>query len=77
MDETFLSMADAIGLPRKLLYTVKEVGLVLGVPKSTVYDEIKAGRLRYHLPHGRMNGQLIKPAWVDEWIEEGTHERME
>ena len=48
---------------------------MLGVPCSTVYDEMKSGRLRYHLPPGRKYGQLVKPEWVDEWIEGGTHDQ--
>ena len=48
---------------------------MLGVPCSTVYDEMKSGRLRYHLPPGRKYGQLVKPEWVDEWIAGGTHDQ--
>lgn len=63
---TFADMARELGLPKKLLYSVKEVSRVLGVTCSTVYDEMKAGRLRYHLPPGestaaceaRMGGRL-------------------
>lgn len=72
---TFMEVATAQGLPRKLLYTVREVSQVLGIPYSTLHDELKAGRLKFHLPPGRRYGQLIKPEWVDEWIKEGTHER--
>lgn len=72
---TFADMAHELGLPKKLLYSPKEVSRVLGVPYSTVHDEMKAGRLKYHLPPGRKYGQLIKPEWVDEWIVGGTHER--
>lgn len=72
---TFADMARELGLPKKLLYSAKEVSKVLGVPCSTVYDEMKSGRLRYHLPPGRKYGQLVKPEWVDEWIAGGTHDR--
>ena len=77
MDDTttFADMARELGLPKKLLYSVKEVGRVLGVPCSTVYDEMKSGRLRYHLPPGRKYGQLVKPEWVDAWIAGGTHDQ--
>lgn len=63
---TFANMACDLGLPKKLLYSVKEVSKVLGVPCSTVYDGMKSGRLRYHLPPGRKYGQPVKPEWVDE-----------
>ena len=33
---TFADMARELGLPKKLLYSVKEVSRVLGVPCSTV-----------------------------------------
>lgn len=72
---TFADMARELGLPKKLLYSVKEVSRVLGVPCSTVYDEMKSGRLRYHLPPGRKYGQLVKPEWVDSWIAGGTHDQ--
>lgn len=48
MDDTttFADMARELGLPKKLLYSVKEVSKVLGVPCSTVYDEMKACETR-------------------------------
>lgn len=63
---TFSDMARELGLPKKLLYSVKEVSMVLVVPCSTVYDEMKSGRPRHHLPPGRKYGQLVKPEWVDD-----------
>lgn len=77
MDDTttFADMARELGLPKKLLYSVKEVSRVLGVPCSTVYDKMKSGRMRYHLPPGRKYGQMVKPEWVDEWIAGGTHDQ--
>ena len=72
MDDTttFADMASELGLPKKLLYSVKEVSMVLGVPCSTVYDEMKSGRLRYHLPPGRKYGQLVKPnGWMNGSLE--------
>lgn len=68
MDDTttFADIARELGLPKKLLYSVKEVSRVIGVPCSTVYDEMKSGRLRYHLPPGRKYGQLVKPnGWMN------------
>ena len=69
----FADMAEKIGVKPALLYPVKTVARVLGVEPSTVYDEIAAGRMRYHLPDGRVQGKLIAPEWVDEWIEAGAH----
>ena len=73
--QTFRALAAELKLPRKLLYTLDEVSRVLGVPYNTLRDECTAGRLTYCLPDGRCRGYLVRPEWVDEWIEEGTHER--
>lgn len=70
---TFAEMAERIGIKPRLLYPVKTVAQVLGVEPSTIYDEISAGRMRYHLPEGRKQGRMVRPEWVDEWIKEGTH----
>ena len=35
--------------------------------------ECKAGRLRSQLPEGRKVGRMVRPEWVEQWIEEGTH----
>lgn len=70
---TFAEMAERKGIEQSLLYQVKTVAKVLGVKTSTIYDEMDAGRMRYHLPPGRRQGRMVRPEWVDEWIEEGTH----
>lgn len=41
--------------------------------RRSLMDECKAGRLRSQLPEGRKVGRMVRPEWVDEWIEEGTH----
>ena len=64
----FREWAAEAGLPAKAMYTVREVSLATGVPASTLYDEVRAGRLRSLRPNGR--GKLLRPEWVDEWIEE-------
>lgn len=71
---TFEQMAERLGVKPRLLYTVKTVAQVLGVEPSTINDEIKAGRMRYHLPPGRKQGRMIRGEWVDEWLKEGAHE---
>lgn len=72
---TFADMAAQLGLRPRLLYSIRNVADVLGVDVSTINDEITAGRMKYHLPPGRIKGKLIRPEWVDEWLEDGTHER--
>ena len=73
MDEGFAEFAARKGVSPKMFYTVPEVSDILGVPESTMRDEIKAGRIKYHLPPGRRLPKLIAPAWVDEWIKAGCH----
>ena len=46
---------------------------VTGVPYDTLRIECKAGRLRSQLPEGRKVGRMVRPEWVEQWIEEGTH----
>ncbi|MBY4796764.1 helix-turn-helix domain-containing protein [Collinsella sp. AGMB00827] len=61
------------GLPRKPLYSVTEISRVLGIKYATLNAEVNAGRLKSHLPAGRRQGRLVRPEWVDAWIEAGTH----
>lgn len=72
MIETFEDMAREAGLPRKGFYTVREVSEATGVTQSTLRAEMAAGRLAWMMPPTRRRGMLIRPAWVDEWIEGGT-----
>lgn len=30
-------------------------------------------KLMYTLPEGRKVGRMVRPEWVEQWIEEGTH----
>lgn len=69
----FSATAASLGIKPQLLYSVKTVAKVLGVKTSTIYDEMDAGRMRYHLPPGRKQGRMVAPEWVDEWIKEGIH----
>lgn len=75
MDSTtespFRRTAGELGMPPKLMYSVKEVARVTGVPYSTLLAECRAGRLRSYLPKGRKQGWKVRPEWVDEWIETG------
>lgn len=72
MEATFAEMAERLGIRPRLLYPVKTVAIVLGIPPSSIQDEIRAGRMRSFLPEGRKQGKLIRPEWVDQWIEEGS-----
>ena len=53
-------------------YAVVEASEITGVPASTLYDEMRAGRLKYMLPRGRSRGRRIEREWLDEWIREAT-----
>ena len=72
-DMTFADFAASKGVGGKMFYTVAQVSDILGVPESTIRDEISAGRMKYHLPEGRKQGKLLRPEWVDEWIAGGVH----
>ena len=71
MTGQILPRQPTAGTPPRL-YTVVEVSEITGVPTSTLYDEMEAGRLKYMLPRGRSRGKRIKAEWLDEWIKEGT-----
>lgn len=71
--ETFRQIADRLEMKPKLMYSIREVALVSGVPYDTLLDECKAGRLKSYLPPGHKQRRVIRPEWVDEWIERGTH----
>jgi predicted site-specific integrase-resolvase len=65
----FLQVAEQIGLTRKLLYTLKEVSQVTGVPYRTLLAETYAGRLRCMQTEMSKTTRYVRPEWVDEWIE--------
>lgn len=68
----FAEMAKAAGLIEKPFYTIREVSIATGVPQSTLRDECAARRLTVFMPPGKMRGMLIRPEWVDDWIDRGT-----
>lgn len=72
-EQSFTEFVRSMGQTPKMFYSTREVAGFLGISQNTVLDEINEGRLKYHLPAGRKQGRLIKPEWVDEWIEAGTH----
>ena len=71
--QSFTEMAREQGFKGCIFMYVKDVARILGVSQQTINDEINAGRMKYHLPAGRKQGKLVRPEWVDEWIEAGTH----
>nr|DAQ68602.1 MAG TPA: helix-turn-helix domain protein [Caudoviricetes sp.] len=64
--------ALAAGLKPKLAYTVSETAAYIGIPERTLYEEVKAGRMRSVVPRGRTRGAVIRPEDVDRWVRENT-----
>ena len=72
METKALEMAVAAGLPPRMTYSVSETVKYTGICRSTIYKEIRAGRLAAFRPHGQERGIRIPAAAVDDWIREGT-----
>lgn len=72
METKALDMAVAAGLPPRMTYSVAETVRYTGICRSTIYKEIRAGRLAAFRPHGQERGIRIPAAAVDDWIREGT-----
>ena len=70
----FVQVAEEIGLPRKLLYTLKEVSQVTGVPYRTMLAETNAGRLKCMQTEMSKTTRYVRPEWVDGWIERGNED---
>lgn len=75
-DMSFLDMAIAAGLPRKSMYSIREVSFVTGVAKNTLSEEASAGRITTFLPPGRVRGRLLRPEWVDQWLMSGIRKAV-
>jgi hypothetical protein len=71
-EPVFAGMAETAGLPKKGMYTLREVSAATGVARRTLDEEVRAGRLRTFVPPGRSRGRLVMPAWFDEWWTEGA-----
>ena len=67
-----LAMAVEAGLPPQMAYTVAQTARYTGLSKSTLYDEINAGRLASVLPRGSEKGRVIRVEDMDRWMEENT-----
>lgn len=63
-----LQFAIAAGLKPQMAYTVRQTALYSGVPRSTLYAEHKAGRLKFKT-YGKRNA-LISVEEFDRWMNE-------
>ncbi len=72
METKALDMAVAAGLRPQLSYTVAETVRYTGIPRSTIYKEIRAGRLKSLRINGATRGYRITTQAIDEWIKECT-----
>lgn len=67
-----LAWAVEAGLPPQMAYTVAQTEKYTGIDRSTLYDEMNAGRLSYVLPRGKDKGRVIRVEEMDRWMEENT-----
>ena len=70
---TAAEAAVSAGLPEQMTYSADETAEYTGIPYETLLEEIKGGALRAFVRLGRTKGYRIRPEWVDEWLEEGSH----
>lgn len=66
-----LQFAVAAGLPVQRMYTASDTAKYLGIHPRTLYNEVKAGRLKPFTPCGSRN-RRFDVREVDRWIEEGS-----
>ncbi len=69
-ESTALCFALAVGLKPQMSYTVADTSRYLGIPLTTLYDEIHAGRLKAFMPAGKKRGMKVTVTAVDEWLQE-------
>lgn len=69
-ESTALCFALAAGLKPQMSYTVADTSRYLGIPLTTLYDEIHAGRLRVFMPAGKKRGMKVTVTAVDKWLQE-------
>ena len=69
-ESTALCFALAAGLKPQKSYTVADTSRYLGIPLTTLSDEIHAGRLRVFMPAGKKRGMKVTVTAVDEWLQE-------
>lgn len=62
-------MAEIVGLPPKLTYTIAETAKYTGFTPTVLSDAIRSGELRGRIPRGNVRGRRIKPEDVDAWME--------
>ena len=71
--KTFQQMADELGIRHKLMYTLREASRVTGVPTTRCASSARRAACARSCPRGRKVGRMVRPEWVEQWIEEGTH----
>lgn len=59
-----------MGLPRKVLYTLREASRITGVSYRTLLTEVQAGRL-WSTDRPGFNGHLVRLEWLARWIDNG------
>ena len=52
--------------------TVAEVAALTHRGEDYIRSEMRAGRLKSYLPHGRKRGRLIRMDWLREWEEKAS-----
>lgn len=55
--------------PELVTYDYKEIAALTGIPKSTLYDAMDSGELKYIVPKGKVKGRRIRLSAVAEWLE--------
>ncbi len=63
-------MAEDAGLVSKPFYSLSELAKATGIPRSTLDEERKSGRLESFIPYGNERGILVKCEWFDKWMAE-------
>lgn len=51
-------------------YTVTQVAEITGIPRRTIYDAIRDGRLRVLVPNGNRRGMRVSEAAWREYVRE-------
>lgn len=55
--------------------TVAQVAALTHRGEDYIRAEMRDGRLKSYLPHGRKRGRLVRMDWLREWEEEASNRR--
>ena len=55
--------------------TVAQVAALTHRGEDYIRSEMRAGRLKSYLPHGRKRGRLVRMDWLREWEEKASNRR--